>query len=81
MAITAGMTSAIMNPIRHQEMEAINAANLLMNQDSNGGRWIQFSKTGEEMKQGKTFVEASQMTIESGGGGRKGRRSRARRIV
>ncbi len=40
MAITAGMTSAIMNPLRPQEMEAIRAANLLMNHDPHGMNWI-----------------------------------------
>ena len=33
MAICAGMTQAIMNPMREQEMEAIHAANFLMNND------------------------------------------------
>jgi hypothetical protein len=37
MAIGAGMTSAIMNPVRPVEMEAIRAANFLMNHDPNGG--------------------------------------------
>lgn len=37
MAIGAGMTSAIMNPVRQVEMEAIRAANFLMNHDANGG--------------------------------------------
>jgi 5-methyltetrahydrofolate--homocysteine methyltransferase len=36
MAIGAGMTSAIMNPVRAVEMEAIRAANFLMNHDPNG---------------------------------------------
>ena len=40
MAIGAGMTSAIMNPVRPQEMEAIRAANLLMNHDPHGMAWI-----------------------------------------
>jgi hypothetical protein len=44
MAIGAGMTSAIMNPVRQQEMEAIRAANFLMNHDPNGGEWIRFAK-------------------------------------
>jgi 5-methyltetrahydrofolate--homocysteine methyltransferase len=44
MAIAAGMTSAIMNPVRPQEMEAIRAANLLMNNDANGARWIKHNK-------------------------------------
>ncbi|MEM9780851.1 MAG: methyltetrahydrofolate cobalamin methyltransferase [Pseudomonadota bacterium] len=44
MAICAGMTSAIMNPVRPQEMEAIRAANLLMNHDANGAAWIRANK-------------------------------------
>jgi 5-methyltetrahydrofolate--homocysteine methyltransferase len=44
MAIAAGMTSAIMNPVRPQEMEAIRAANLLMNNDAHGARWIRHNK-------------------------------------
>ncbi|MFM9123129.1 MAG: dihydropteroate synthase, partial [Actinomycetota bacterium] len=47
MAIGAGMTSAIMNPVRQQEMEAIRAANFLMNHDANGGEWIRFAKVLE----------------------------------
>jgi 5-methyltetrahydrofolate--homocysteine methyltransferase len=52
MAIASGMTSAIMNPVRPQEMEAIRAANLLMNNDPWGAEWIRSNKTplaeGEE---------------------------------
>ncbi|MFQ5622918.1 MAG: methyltetrahydrofolate cobalamin methyltransferase [Paracoccaceae bacterium] len=44
MAITAGMTSAIMNPVRPQEMEAVRAANLLMNKDPHGAQWIRHNK-------------------------------------
>ena len=44
MAIASGMTSAIMNPIRPQEMEAVRAANLLMNNDRNGAQWIRHNK-------------------------------------
>ncbi len=40
MAISAGMTSAIMNPVSAQEMNAVRAANLLMNNDTNGSKWI-----------------------------------------
>jgi len=67
MAITAGMTSAIMNPVRPQEMEAIRAANLLMNHDPHGAQWI---------KHNKPPVEAGQP--EPGARGRReGRRRRA----
>ncbi len=44
MLIAAGMTSAIMNPVRPQEMEAIRAANMLMNNDPHGARWIRHNK-------------------------------------
>ncbi len=49
MAIASGMTSAIMNPVRPQEMEAIRAANFLMNNDPHGAAWIKHNKpAGEE---------------------------------
>lgn len=44
MAIASGMTSAIMNPVRPQEMEAIRAANLLINADPWGADWIRANK-------------------------------------
>ena len=40
MAMAAGMTSAIMNPMRPEEMNAIRAGNLLLNNDANGANWI-----------------------------------------
>jgi len=40
MAIASGMTSAIMNPVRPEEMNAIRAANLLMDNDAGGAAWI-----------------------------------------
>ncbi|MBP1851212.1 methyltetrahydrofolate cobalamin methyltransferase [Rhizobium halophytocola] len=40
MVIGAGMTSAIMNPCRPQEMEAVRAANVLNGTDENCGKWI-----------------------------------------
>ena len=48
MAIASGMTSAIMNPVRPQEMAAIRAANLLMNNDPNGAAWIRANKPAQE---------------------------------
>ncbi|KFE34639.1 methyltetrahydrofolate cobalamin methyltransferase [Thioclava atlantica] len=75
MAIGAGMTSAIMNPVRNQEMEAIRAANLLMNHDPNGMEWIKLSKTLDAMREaGQSFAEASAAAVTSGGGRRGGRR-------
>lgn len=45
MAIASGMTSAIMNPVRPQEMDAIRAANLLSDNDPNGFEWIKANRT------------------------------------
>ncbi|GGL90394.1 methyltetrahydrofolate--corrinoid methyltransferase [Pseudooceanicola nanhaiensis] len=75
MAIGAGMTSAIMNPVRQVEMEAIKAANMLMNHDPNGSAWIGFSRVLDAVKEGATFPEAAQAAAE-GGAGRGGRRRR-----
>ena len=44
MAIASGMTSAIMNPTRAAEMDAIRAANLLTNNDPWGAAWIRANK-------------------------------------
>ncbi|MBD3763950.1 MAG: methyltetrahydrofolate cobalamin methyltransferase [Rhodobacterales bacterium] len=77
MAIGAGMTSAIMNPVRSVEMEAIRAANLLMDHDPNGGEWIRLAKILEAVKEGATFAEASAAATAAAGGRRGGRRARA----
>ncbi len=77
MAIGAGMTSAIMNPVRPVEMEAIRAANFLMNHDANGSAWIRFSRVLDATKEGTPFPEASAAAAKSvGRGGREGRRRR-----
>ncbi|TCM86534.1 methyltetrahydrofolate cobalamin methyltransferase [Rhodovulum steppense] len=75
MAIGAGMTSAIMNPIRPVEMEAVRAANFLMNHDPNGGEWIRFSRVLDQVAEGTPFADASQAAAEAGAG-RGGRRRR-----
>ncbi|MCY4463348.1 MAG: methyltetrahydrofolate cobalamin methyltransferase [Albidovulum sp.] len=49
MAIGAGMTSAIMNPTRPQEMEAVRAANFLTNNDPHGAEWIRHYRPPQEM--------------------------------
>ncbi len=76
MAIGAGMTSAIMNPVRAVEMEAIRAANLLMNHDANGGEWIRLAKVLEAVKEGASFAEASRAATGASSGRRGGRRAR-----
>ncbi|CUH39106.1 5-methyltetrahydrofolate:corrinoid/iron-sulfur protein co-methyltransferase [Jannaschia seosinensis] len=79
MAIGAGMTSAIMNPVRSVEMEAVAAANMLMNHDPNGGRWIGLARVIEAMQAGATFAEAATAAQNSGArsSGRRGGRRRA----
>ncbi len=83
MAIGAGMTSAIMNPVRPVEMEAVRAANFLMNHDPNGVQWINFARILDAVKGGASFAEASQSARDAGGGrsgrsgGRAGRRRRS----
>lgn len=64
MAIASGMTSAIMNPLRPQEMEAVRAANVLMSNDQNCMNWI------------STYREPP---AEGAGGERRGRREGGRR--
>lgn len=75
MAIGAGMTSAIMNPVRSVEMEAVNAANYLMNRDPGGASWIGFSRVLDKVGEGVPFPEAAQASA-AGGGRREGRRRR-----
>jgi 5-methyltetrahydrofolate--homocysteine methyltransferase len=79
MAIGAGMTSAIMNPVRQIEMEAIKAANFLMNNDANGGDWIAFSRVIEAVKDGASFPEAAKAAAAASNGKRGGRRGGRRR--
>ena len=75
MAIASGMTSAIMNPVRQVEMEAVKAANLLMNADPNGGDWIRFSRVVDAVAEGSTFADAARASA-SAGTGRGARRRR-----
>ena len=74
MAIGAGMTSAIMNPVRPAEMEAVAAANLLMDHDPNGGAWIGLSRVLDAVREGQPFAEAARAAREAQGSGRRRRR-------
>ncbi len=81
MAICAGMTSAIMNPVRPQEMEAIRAANFLMGNDDSGAAWIKHCKMMEAVDKGEiSFPEAAAAAAKSSTGGRRGG-GRSRRSV
>ncbi|PIE16754.1 MAG: methyltetrahydrofolate--corrinoid methyltransferase [Rhodobacterales bacterium] len=75
MAMASGMTSAIMNPVRSVEMEAIRAANLLLNHDAHGAAWIKLGRALDGVNQGMSFAEASQAASQAGAG-RGGRRRR-----
>ncbi len=74
MAIASGMTSAIMNPVRPQEMEAVRAANVLMGTDKNCGNWI---RTYRDYQPGGTAAVAP-APADTGGRRRGGRNARRR---
>jgi 5-methyltetrahydrofolate--homocysteine methyltransferase len=62
MAMTAGMTSAIMNPIKPEEMNAIRAANLLLNNDAHGAQWIRTNRpatVGDQENNGRRRARRS----------------------
>ena len=76
MVIGAGMTSAIMNPCRPQEMEAVRAANVLTGNDPNCSDWIM---TYRDYKPGAEGGPAAAPASASGGSGRRGGREGRRR--
>ncbi len=54
MAIGAGLTSAILNPLHEDEMHGIMGANVVMGVDPNCGRWIRaFRDPGDEAAGGR----------------------------
>ena len=55
-------------------MEAIRAANFLMNHDANGGEWIRFAKVLEAVEGGASFSEASAAAASAAASGRRGGR-------
>jgi 5-methyltetrahydrofolate--homocysteine methyltransferase len=84
MAIASGMTSAIMNPVRPQEMEAVRAANVLMGTDRDCTAWIRSyrdyaparpASTGEVSGEG---AHATAAAVASEGGRRRGGRDARR---
>ncbi|MEP0511002.1 MAG: dihydropteroate synthase, partial [Aurantimonas coralicida] len=77
MAIAAGMTSAIMNPCRPREMEAVRGANVLMGNDPSCGEWIRHYRDVAPVG-GASAALASTPASAAGGrrrGGREGRRA------
>jgi len=73
MVIGAGMTSAIMNPCRPQEMEAARGANVLNATDENCANWI---RTYKDYKPGEQAAPAAPSpAADSGRSGRRGGRA------
>jgi len=66
MAVASGMTSAIMNPLRDEEMQAIMGANVMMGNDPQCRRWI-----------AKYREPAAEGADQGARGGRERRRQRA----
>ncbi|MEQ8666031.1 MAG: methyltetrahydrofolate cobalamin methyltransferase [Rhodospirillales bacterium] len=66
-AISSGMTSAIMNPLHDPEMAAVKGADVIMGKDPNCGNWI------------KKFREPLAPGAEEAGAGRRNREGRRRR--
>lgn len=48
MAMAAGMTCAILNPLKEETANAIRAANLLLGHDENAQMWIRFNRPQQE---------------------------------
>ncbi|MCF6321118.1 MAG: methyltetrahydrofolate cobalamin methyltransferase [Rhizobiaceae bacterium] len=75
MVIASGMTSAIMNPCRPQEMEAVRAANVLVGTDANCGNWIQ---TYRDYKPAAGGAPVAPVASSGRSGGRRGGRAARR---
>ena len=82
MAIAAGMTSAIMNPCRPQEMEAVRAANVLMGTDKDCMTWIKTYRDHVPASAGAPPSAAAAPGGEAAAGGRRrgGREARRARL-
>lgn len=74
MVIASGMTSAIMNPCRPQEMEMVHGANVLNSTDPNCQKWIATYRDHSP-----STIAAPAVVADTAGGGRRrgGRRARA----
>jgi 5-methyltetrahydrofolate--homocysteine methyltransferase len=71
------MTSAIMNPLRPQEIEAVHAANVLMGTDANCQNWIMTYRDHTPAAAGSAATAPA--AAGSGGGRRRGGREARRR--
>ena len=73
MVIGAGMTTAIMNPVRPQEMEAVRGANVLNGTDENCTNWIRTYKDYKPAEGGQA-VAHRRVNAPGDGAGNGGRR-------
>ncbi|WP_306120924.1 MULTISPECIES: methyltetrahydrofolate cobalamin methyltransferase [unclassified Roseitalea] len=78
MVIASGMTSAIMNPCRPQEMEMVRAANVLAGNDADCGNWIRTYRDHAPAAANANAGAAPAPAASSGGRRRGGRAARAR---
>jgi 5-methyltetrahydrofolate--homocysteine methyltransferase len=60
MAIGAGMTSAITNPLHAPEMMAVKGADVVMGHDTNCRHWIKLARGWEEISVKAKTAEAPQ---------------------
>jgi len=74
MAIASGMTSAIMNPLRPAEMDAVRGANVLMGTDPDCTTWIMVNRDRPEPVAGTAASPAGEANGGRRRGGREGRR-------
>jgi 5-methyltetrahydrofolate--homocysteine methyltransferase len=81
MVIGAGMTSAIMNPCRPQEMEAVRAANVLNGTDANCMTWIRTYKDYQPHAPGAPAAAPPPAAPAAAAGGRRGGREARRAAV
>ncbi|MBW8635969.1 methyltetrahydrofolate cobalamin methyltransferase [Hoeflea sp. WL0058] len=79
MVIASGMTSAIMNPCRPQEMEMVHGANVLNSTDPNCQFWIRIYREKPALSAIDPSAAGGETSAQAASGGRRrgGRRARA----
>ena len=76
MVIASGMTSAIMNPCRPQEMEAVRGANVLNGTDGNCSTWIMTYRDHQPAAAAPAAASAAPAAVPARPGRRGGRAAR-----
>jgi 5-methyltetrahydrofolate--homocysteine methyltransferase len=84
MAIASGLTSAIMNPCRPQEIEAVRGANVLMGTDADCMAWIRayrdYAPSPAAATKGESEAGTAAAVASEGGRRRGGREARRGRV-